>query len=705
MKAGSGEQWLAGALALGLWQGTAMAAEGSQAPALEELVVYGTGYRTTGTKSDLLPLEAPMSYEIYDGELLARRQVDTVNEALRYVPGITPENRGTVTIFDQYTIRGFDSYYNYYDGLPLQYNTLWNLVPQVDAFATETIEVLKGPTSVLYGAAPPGGMVNQTAKQPLGEPQTLLRLRGGSSDLREIGLDTTGPASDSVNYRVIALWRESDGQQVTTEEERRTLAPSLTWDISSRTRLNLNLYYQDDPALVPSTPLPALGTLYRADYGRLDADAFAGDRAWSGMEREVTMLGYKLNHEFNEQWSFLQNFRYTDAEAFQKNTYNFGLQADGRTLTRSAYFTDEAQEGFVVDNQLAWSTELAGASHRLLLGVEYRELDSDIRYGDTLGFDTPAIDLAAPNHSLFDAASLPLDSYTEAHRIEQEQLGVYLQDEIRWQALTVVAGLRWDDYQSSDVAENNYLGSAYGSTTDIDQDQVSGRVAAMLNLDGGWAPYANYSESFEPTSGQDSLTGQPFEPTTAEQLEAGVKYRAPARDLTLTAAWFDLRKQNVVVNTPDFMQYTQNGEVKSEGVELALSTRLGEQWTLDATATWLDVEVTDNPLNPALEGKTPVWVADQQASLWLGWEPLPSIAVNAGVRYVGESQLDAANSDTLPSYTLYDLVVSWAIDDTWELGLSATNLTDETYVGACYDASNCWMGVERRVEAVLNARF
>ena len=705
MKAGSGEQWLAGALALGLWQGTAMAAEGSQAPALEELVVYGTGYRTTGTKSDLLPLEAPMSYEIYDGELLARRQVDTVNEALRYVPGITPENRGTVTIFDQYTIRGFDSYYNYYDGLPLQYNTLWNLVPQVDAFATETIEVLKGPTSVLYGAAPPGGMVNQTAKQPLGEPQTLLRQRGGSSDLREIGLDTTGPASDSVNYRVIALWRESDGQQVTTEEERRTLAPSLTWDISSRTRLNLNLYYQDDPALVPSTPLPALGTLYRADYGRLDADAFAGDRAWSGMEREVTMLGYKLNHEFNEQWSFLQNFRFTDAEAFQKNTYNFGLQADGRTLTRSAYFTDEAQEGFVVDNQLAWSTELAGASHRLLLGVEYRELDSDIRYGDTLGFDTPAIDLAAPNHSLFDAASLPLDSYTEAHRIEQEQLGVYLQDEIRWQALTVVAGLRWDDYQSSDVADNNYLGSAYGSTTDIDQDQVSGRVAAMLNLDGGWAPYANYSESFEPTSGQDSLTGQPFEPTTAEQLEAGLKYRAPARDLTLTAAWFDLRKQNVVVNTPDFMQYTQNGEVKSEGVELALSTRLGEQWTLDATATWLDVEVTDNPLNPALEGKTPVWVADQQASLWLGWEPLPSIAVNAGVRYVGESQLDAANSDTLPSYTLYDLVVSWAIDDTWELGLSATNLTDETYVGACYDASNCWMGVERRVEAVLNARF
>lgn len=126
--------------------------------ALPEVVVSGSGYRTTGTKSDLTPMQAPMSYEVYDNELLTARQVDSVNEALRYVPGVTPESRSTVTIFDQYTIRGFESYRNYYDGLPLQYNGLWNLVPQVDVFATQSVEVLKGPTSVLYGSAPPGGM-------------------------------------------------------------------------------------------------------------------------------------------------------------------------------------------------------------------------------------------------------------------------------------------------------------------------------------------------------------------------------------------------------------------------------------------------------------------------------------------------------------------------------------------------------------------
>lgn len=96
-----------------------------------------------------------MSYEVDDSELLAARQVDSGNQALRYVPGVTPESRPTVTIFDQYTTRGFESYRNYYDGLPLQYNGLWNLAPQVDAFATDSVDILKGPTSVLYGSLRP----------------------------------------------------------------------------------------------------------------------------------------------------------------------------------------------------------------------------------------------------------------------------------------------------------------------------------------------------------------------------------------------------------------------------------------------------------------------------------------------------------------------------------------------------------------------
>lgn len=677
----------------------------AQEAATAQVLVSATGYRSTGTKSDLKPLAAPMSYEVYGSELLEARQVDSVNEALRYVPGVTPESRATVTIFDQYTIRGFESYRNYYDGLPLQYDGLWNLVPQVDAFATESVEILKGPTSVLYGSAPPGGMVNQTAKQPRAKRETGLRARIGTHALRELALDSTGPLSPDLDYRLVALARERDGQQATTDEKRRLLNPSLTWRIGPATRLNLNLYYQDDPALVPSTPLPALGTLRRAPYGLLAADAFAGDAAWSGMEREATLAGWKFEHAFSDRLRFLQNVRYTKAEGFQRNTYNRGLLADGRTLSRSAYFTDEKMNGWVADHQLSWRVDSGAFSHRILAGVDYQKLRSRVYYGDTLGTDTPPIDLGAPDHRLFDVRRLPFDFYTERHAIRQSQLGFYLQDELRAGALTLVGGLRRDRYRSLDQNASSYAGSPSSASTAIAQRKTSGRLAAIYQLGNGVAPYLNYSTSFEPASGVDSATGQAFKPTTAKQVEGGIKYQSPDSRTQLTAALFDIRKQNVVVNTPTFNQYTQNGEVRSRGAELSLTQALGEHLDLTLGLTRLDMEVTKNELDRSLVGKTPVWVADRQASLWLNYAPGERLNLAAGVRHVGESQMDAGNSGAVPAYTLLDAAAMFRLNKTWRLGLTASNLADKRYVGACHSAQNCWMGAERSVELSLHAGF
>ena len=672
---------------------------------VDNVVVYGAAYRSTGTKSELEPLETPMSYEVYDQALLQQRQADSVNSALRYVPGITPESRSTVTIFDQYTIRGFDSYRNYYDGLPLQYDGLWNLAPQVDVYATQSVEVLKGPASVLYGSAPPGGMVNQTAKQPQGTQQTEIRLRAGGNNLQEIAADTTGPLADGIQYRVIALSRSADGQQKTTEEERLTFAPSVTFELGERTSLNLNLYYQKDPDMVPSTPLPATGTLYSAGYGKLDADAYAGDKNWQGMEREVTMLGYKFSHEFANGLSFLQNFRYTKGDAYQKNTYNNGLDGDDRTLLRSAYSTDETIEGWVMDNQLALTVNTGAIEHRVLVGVEYQTLNSDVFYADTLGNNTPSLDLSAPDYNQFDPASMPFDYYTQDNDVSQKQLGFYLQDELHLDALTVIAGLRRDHYESNDDSDYVYAGSAYPGDVDIDQRATSGRLAAIYTLANGVAPYIGYSESFEPQSGTDTNTGSAFEPTTAQQLEAGVKFRNADNSVTFTGALYDLKKQDVVVNDVAFATYTQTGEVESKGVELSLVADVTRDLTLTTNYTYQNVEVTDNELNTSLEGNHPVWVADQLASVWADYRLGYELNLAGGIRYVGESQMDAANTDSVPGYSLLDLAASWQINNLLELTASISNLTDKRYVGACYDASNCWMGAERSAEVGLYARF
>lgn len=678
---------------------------------VEKIHVYAKGYRSTATKSELKPIESPMTIEVVDQSLLQLRQADSVNKALRYVPGITPESRVTATIFDQYTIRGFQSYRNYYDGLPLQANNSWNLYPQVDAFATESIEILKGPTSVLYGSAPPGGMVNQIAKTANGDEFTQVRSRLGSNNLTELAVDTAGSAGD-VDYRVVAMGRSKDGQQETTEERRFTIAPTLVWQAGSNTSITLSAYYQDDPETNPSTSLHSVGTLYDAPYGRLDADAYAGDKNWNNFDRTVTMVGYKINHQINDDWSVLQNFRHTDAEGLQRNTYTLALAPDQVNLVRSAYFTDEAIDGFVVDTQLAGHFEIGGASHSLLIGYDFNTLDSTIDYGDTLGTNTPMLNMSAPNYDQFVADQLPTNFYTQQHKIDQDQQGIYLQDEIKWADWTMILGGRYDQFESNDNAVKTYGGNPLGETdTKIDQDQFSGRVALMYRMSNGWAPYVNYSESFEPTSGVDSVTGDAFKPTTAQQYEAGFKYVNDNNSVQVTAAWFDLRKQNVVVNTADFAQKTQNGEVTSKGIELTAKVDVTERLSLLGNYSDLDMEVSDNPLDTALVGKTPVWVADQTASLWTAYNFDSGLMLGGGVRYVGQSAVDKYNSDWVPSYTLWDFAVSYDLNfnsnfvSGAKLTLSVNNLTDKNYVGACFDANNCWLGAERSVEAGVAVNF
>ena len=696
--------------ALAIAVATSPVAQEQEDESLEHIEVNPMqSYRSTATKSSLRPIDSPVSISVIDQELLQLRQAQTVSEALRYSSGVTTESRPTITIFDQFTIRGFDTYQTFYDGLPLLSNNSWNLYPQVDSFATESLEILKGPASSLYGLVPPGGMINQVAKYPKDENETLIRAAVGSDSLFELGLDTTGQLTDNARYRVVALGRKQDGFQDTTENERYTIAPSVTIDLSKATELTLSAYYQDDPEMVPSTPLPGVGTLYEAPYGKLDASVYAGDENWNSYSREVLMLGYKLNHEFNDNWSVLQKFRYTDADALQQNTYHSGTPTDDIYLTRSAYLTDEEIDGVTVDTQVAGFVQIGDVAHNLLFGVDYQNSDSTVAYRDTLTTDTPVLDLSNIDNDLFDVDSLPLDFYQEDHVIDIEQIGFYLQDEIRIDNFTFLLNGRYDQFESTDVAENVYAGFEYGSTTEIDQNEFSGRVAAMYTFDSGWRMYANYAESFEPVSGTDSVTGEAFKPTTADQVEVGTKYISGDGATTFTGAYFVLTKQNVVVNTSDFAQYTQNGEVESKGVELELSTKVTNALSLQANATLLDLEVTEDTLDPDVVGKTPVWVAEESASVWANYffdDALDGLMLGAGVRYVGETQADKYNTDTVPSYTLVDAVLSYDMPE-YDLKLtgSVSNLTAKEYVGACYDTNNCWYGAQRRFEVGIEKRF
>lgn len=676
---------------------------------IDTIEVKGQTYRNTATKTQLDPEETPQAISIIDSEELETKGLDTVSEAVRYSAGVNTELRGgSVTRLDLFNIRGFDNDTVLLDGLPLLFND-WNLQPQIDVAAIEQIEIFKGPTSTLYGEMPPGGMVNIISKSPQSQSQNSVEVSVGSDNKKQIQFDSTGAINDSVNYRIVGLARQKDGQADTSGEERITIAPSLDIKLSENTLLNVNLYYQNDPDMGVYSSLPASGSLYTNDEGELSSDAYLGDENWETYEREVLLFGYKLDHKINNTWSFLQNTRFTVAEAYQENTYNLGLDTDGRTLYRSAYLTDESSEGLNLDNQLSAIFDLGEMEHNILLGLDYLKLESDIIYKDAVSI--ASIDIFDPNNNQIDPDTLDLETatalayYNSDFKIEKEQTGLYAQDQIRFNNWVFLAGARYDQFDYKET------GTKYGAeaTTEIDQSQLSGRIGTLYQFDNGISPFINFAQSFEPVSGSDK-DGNEFDTSTADQIEAGIKYQQ--RGLLATATAFHIVKSNVTTTDPDGTAYDliQVGEVTSQGFEFELAKALSENINVSLAYTFQDVEITKD--NSGIEGNTPIWTPEQQFNAWLNYTPkegsLTGASFGTGLRYVGEMQIDAANSDTVPSYTLVDFSIGYdlaQLSSDWKgasVQLAVTNVFDKVYY-SCYDTDNCWYGADRSFE--LKGRY
>ncbi|OEE37484.1 ligand-gated channel protein [Vibrio genomosp. F10 str. ZF-129] len=671
---------------------------------VETVTIMGKAYRNTATKSALEPEETPQGITIIDEEHLEQRGVQSLNQALRYAPGVVTENRGgSVAMFDSYSIRGFKTNnVNYYDGLSLQQLNGWNLQPQIDPIAMQQVEIFKGPTSVLYGAMPPGGMVNMIAKAPQTEQSTKVGVATGSRNLQEASIDTAGQFGDSdFSYRLIALARKQDSQVDNAEEERYLIAPSVDWQVSDKTQINFNLYYQNDPSMGINSAMP-LEVLKASD-----PSVSMGDKNWSKFEREVLMMGYKINHDFNDNWAFLQNARYTDASLYQENTYHFSYDANTpNQLSRALYSTDESFKGFVIDNQLSGIVDVGSVEHNLLLGLDYQDLDGNVNYSSysANGSGFNRFDPLNPNNELLDRRDVTktgeyLDDTTSS------QLGFYLQDQVRLDALVLIAGARFDHYKS----ESDYYAH------ESDHKQVTYRLGGLYQFDNGLSPFASYATSFEPAPGVDK-SGNEFDPENAQQAEMGVKYLSDDMSKEATVSLFHIVKQDMLMTDPTnvYGPKIQVGEVVSKGAELSGRWFATENFDIAAAYTYVDMEITEDSSN-GLEGTTPIYVPEHTANVWASYNVftgmLAGSRLSAGARYVGEMQMDASNTQgKVPSYTLVDLSVGYDLGAASETlsgataNLAVNNIFNEEYY-ACYDQSNCWFGAEQSIELSVNYEF
>lgn len=669
------------------------------------VVGYVAKQSVTATKTDTPVLETPQSVSIVTKDQVATQQAQSMTQALRYTPGVTIDTYGPLSFFNPPVIRGFQAR-QYLDGLYLPFDPGSQFAqPVIEPYNLERIEVLKGPSSGLYGQTNPGGLVNMVSKRPLATPHFEAVGQYGSFDRFQGAFDFGGAADPNAHhmFRFVGLARAADTQIDFVQDNKLFFAPSYTFRLSNDTILTILTSYQKIENRGFQQHVPGQGSLVPNPNGRIPFSRYVLEPSHDRYQHEQAMAGYAFEHRFNEVFQFRQNLRYTSIENNLNALRTEGLLADLRTDRRSTNYVLARSRSFGVDNQLQADFATGPLRHKLLVGVDYLNIDSHSDYRSDLGALTPTLDIFAPAYG---APVPPVSALTRfvLNDYTQRQTGVYVQDQIKWDRFSVFLTGR-HDRATQEV--NNRL---TGTTSKQADDAFTGRVAANYLFDFGLAPYLSYSTSFLPTSGA-TFVGTPFKPTTGEATEFGVKYQPVGMNLLLTAAAFDITQQNVLTADPvnAFFQ-VQTGEVNVRGFELEARGNVTREVQIIGGYSYLDPKVTKS--NDGNVGNRPINVALDQASLWAMYTfytgPVAGLGLGAGVRYVGESFGDAANTIHIPSFTLYDAVISYDFSylrpdwKGWHFQVNATNLADTYYVPACVTSIvYCSIGARRAILGTL----
>jgi iron complex outermembrane recepter protein len=658
----------------------------------------------TGTKTDTPLIETPQSISVVTGDQITEQAAQTPSEALRYVPGVQVERFGGDPRYDWIKIRGFDAV-EYLDGLQLPRATY--ATPRYETYGIERIEVLKGPASVLYGQNPPGGLVNFVSKKPLDESSREVRFQVGNYGRLQAAFDLTGPVTEdkTLLYRLVGLGRISDTVVDFVDDDRAFIAPSLTWRPSESTSLTLLGYYiKDDSKSLQF--LPSQGILLPNPYGKISRETFLGEPGYDNFSRRQFGIGYQFEHKFDNDVTIRQNLRYSGTDVALPVIRGFGfvsqngVPVDYRTVNRRVVRFDDNVTGFTVDNQLQWDVATGPLSHTFLFGLDYRRFNVDYQARNGVG---PTLDIFAPVYGQPFAAP-PL---TVSNTQELSQVGLYAQDQIKFDRFVLMLSGR------NDWADTSTLNRLVARRSTQDDSEFTGRVGLLYNFDNGIAPYVSYATSFQPTIGT-SFAGTPFEPTTGEQIEAGIKYQPLDTNALFTVSAYNLTQQNALI--PDTLNpgfQVQQGEVRVRGLEFESKVGLADGLDLIASYAFTDSEITRGA--PVVVGNEIPVTPRNQAAAWLNYAfqggPLEGLSIGAGVRFFGNHFGDQANTLRIPSYTLVDAAIRYDFGKLnpklagAELALNVSNLFDNEYVSTCGDLNTCYWGNPRTVLATLSYRW
>lgn len=673
-------------------------------------VTADTGYVATdssaGTKTNTPILEIPQSISIVTRDQMNDQQPQSLNEALRYSPGVVPESEGVSSNFwsgSSLLLRGFTPEV-YLDGLEDDGggNDL------IDSYFYQRVAVLSGPSSVIYGQASPGGVVDVESKRPSTFPIHEALFGLGSYDRYEGMFDVGGPIAGNKRflYRVTGVGFSENTQTQFVNEQRLAIAPAFSWRPDDKTDLTLLSNYTYNPAIGQYAYVPAIGSALPNPHGKIPTSLYVGDPNFNKTEQISTYIGDEFTRVLNPHWSLYEGLRYNINNNHANMIWPSALEADDQTLDRYSWIRNAAFNSLVTDDRITGDFKLGPIRQVVLAGVNFTHWHEHWAWGSN--YSIPTLNLFSPIYHQQIAAPT-----TFSHELyNARQTGLYGQDQLSLGHWRLLVGGRQDWVK----VDATYTG---GSET-LNPSKFTYRAGLNYVFGNGISPYFSYSTSFQPEGGT-TVTGAPLPSETGQQYEAGIKYQIPHVNSFFTAAIYNLAQQNVPTTDPANPNFEiPIGEVRSRGVELSDHTSLTHNLDLIASYAYTysiyarsDDSATgiDGTAVP-IRGKYQDGVPPQAGSLWANYTlhsgPASGLGFGGGVRAVGMSYGDEANSFQVPSFILFDGTLHYNFSESSSLlkglrfQINASNIGDKSYVASCFSSDGCYFGLRRTVYATFS---
>jgi catecholate siderophore receptor len=664
---------------------------------LDSIQVEGSSLfadKASATKTDTPIIDVPQSLSVVTAEQISLQGINSIGDIIDYTPGVnTSQGEGHR---DSVVFRGVRSTADFFvDGVRddvQYYRSLYNV---------EQVEVLRGPSALIFGRGVGGGAVNRVIKKAkLGEEFTTYQASLDSFSETSLQLDTNFIFNDNVAGRINFSYESLDNHRDFYEGDRIGINPTLKLKLSSATTVDLGYEYINHNRFIDrGIPTGADGE----PVGSFD-DIVFGDPDLNETDLIAHVFRADLAHVFSDNLTGNVKFSYGDYDKSYRNFYVSGYDQVNtpNVVTLDGYVDTTERQTLTLTGDLLGKFDFAGVQHKVLVGAEYSQTDSDQdrfnAFWNTTSDDneifTVGNRLSLNNGiGINSLGNVTINSFSDPNddtRVELDVTSLYLQDEIAvtdW--LDIVVGARYDRF---DIEVNDILNGVKSSQTD---NEVSPRAGIIFKPMENLSLYVSYSESFLPQSGEQYANlGDGLDPDVYENKEFGLKWNINP-DLLFSAAYFEIEQETSQLDNS--AEQFEEVALEVDGFELQLQGYITDQLSFNAGYTYLDGELAD--------GNDPRELPENKFSLWTNYDYSTKLGFGVGVIYQDESFIDTDNTAVLPEYTRVDAAVYYHVSEKLRVQLNVENLFDEEYYPNAHATHQATVGAPINARLTVSGEF